>query len=70
MTAIILSCNSCFVIFATVFFLVVALAHVVRLMTGWELKIGPWIIPHGASLVGALVGAFGAIWGFFVLFMH
>ena len=64
------SCTTSFIIFAAVFFSVVALAHIVRLIAGWSLQVGPLSIPHWASVVGALVGAVAAFWGFSVLFMH
>jgi len=70
MTPAMANCNTWFVVFASVFFLVVALAHIVRLVTGWTIQIGPITIPHWASIVGALLGVFAAIWGFSLLFMH
>ena len=70
MTVALSSCNTWFVIFAAVVFLVIALAHIVRLARGWTIQVGPFSIPHWASVVGALVGVFAAIWGFSLLFMH
>jgi hypothetical protein len=64
------TCNTGFVIFAAVVFLVIALAHLVRLVRGWTIQIGPLSIPHWVSVVGALAGAFTAFWGFSLLFMR
>jgi hypothetical protein len=64
------SCNTWFVIFAAVVFSVITLAHVMRLVAGWTIQIGPLSIPHWASVVGALGGAVAAFWGISLLFMH
>jgi hypothetical protein len=64
------TCSTYFVIFSAVVFSVIALAHIVRLVKGWSIQIGPLSIPHWVSVVGVLGGAFGAIWGFSVLFMR
>ena len=70
MTTGMASCNTWFVIFAAVFFVVVAVAHIVRLVMGWTIQVGPLSIPHWVSVMGALAGAFAAVWGFSLLFMH
>ena len=70
MTTLTLTCNSSFVIFASLVFTVISLAHIVRLVKGWALQVGPFSIPHGISVVGAVVGAVAAFWGFSLLFMH
>jgi hypothetical protein len=70
MTTAIPSCSTSFIIFAAVVFSVISLAHFLRLTSRWTLQVGQWSVPRWASVVGALGGALGAIWGFSVLFTH
>lgn len=45
-------------------FALVALAHLLRLVAGWELVIGEWQAPGWVSLVGMLVPGALAGWAF------
>ncbi len=45
-------------------FLVVALVHLGRLITGWEILIGTWVIPHWLSIPGLIVPGALSAWGF------
>ena len=43
-------------------FAAVALAHVVRLTTGFEIVVGGAIVPMWVSFLGALIAALLAVW--------
>jgi hypothetical protein len=43
-------------------FAAVAVAHVVRLTTGFEIAVGGAIVPVWVSFVGALIAALLAVW--------
>ena len=43
-------------------FAAVAVAHVVRLTTGFEIIVGGAILPMWVSLLGALIAALLAVW--------
>ena len=43
-------------------FAVVAVAHVVRLITGLEIVVGGAILPMWVSFLGALIAALLAVW--------
>ena len=43
-------------------FAAVAVAHVVRLATGFEIIVGGIIVPVWASFLGALIAALLAVW--------
>ena len=45
-----------------VVFAAVAVAHVVRLATGFEIIVGGIIVPVWASFLGALIAALLAVW--------
>jgi hypothetical protein len=45
-------------------FAVVAIAHVVRLVKGWNVAIGPYNVSTNVSWVALVVAALIAIWGF------
>jgi hypothetical protein len=50
--------------FSAAIFFVVAMVHLGRLLTGWEIVIGTWIIPHWISFPGLIVPAALSVWGF------
>ena len=43
-------------------FAVVAVAHVVRLITGFEIVVGGMTVPAWVSFLGALIAALLAVW--------
>jgi hypothetical protein len=50
--------------FSAAIFLVVALVHLGRLVTGWEIVVGTWVIPHWLSVPGLVVTSGLSVWGF------
>lgn len=55
--------KSFFVISALIFF-GVALAHLSRFITHWEIVIAGWIVPQWVSIPGLIVPGLLALWGF------
>lgn len=45
-------------------FAVVALAHLVRIIKGWAVQIGPLSVSLSVSWIGLAIAALLAIWGF------
>jgi hypothetical protein len=45
-------------------FAVVALAHLVRIVKGWPVQIGPFSVSLSVSWIGFAIAALIAIWGF------
>jgi hypothetical protein len=45
-------------------FAAVAIAHLIRVMRGWAVHIGPYAAPMSVSWIGFAVAAVLAIWGF------
>jgi hypothetical protein len=45
-------------------FAIVAIVHLVRLIRGWKVQIGPRSIPMAASWAGLIISALLALWGF------
>ena len=45
-----------------VIFAAVAVAHLVRLITGFEIVVGGFIVPVWVSFLGALIAALLAVW--------
>jgi hypothetical protein len=45
-------------------FLFMALAHLSRVFTGWEIVIAGWVVPQKASIVGLVVTGLMSAWGF------
>jgi len=45
-------------------FAVVALAHLVRIVKGWPVQIGPFSVSLSVSWIGFAIAALTAIWGF------
>ena len=45
-------------------FALVAAAHLLRVLSGWEIAAGPWSIPMWLSWVGTLGPAALSIWAF------
>ena len=48
-------------------FAVVAIAHLIRILRGWTVHIGPYSVPMSLSWVGLVIAALLAIWGFMQL---
>ena len=45
-------------------FAVVALAHLVRVIKGWAVQIGPFSVSLSVSWIGFVIAALIAVWGF------
>ena len=45
-------------------FAVVAIAHLIRILRGWTVHIGPYSVPMSVSWIGLAIAAVLAIWGF------
>ena len=45
-------------------FAVVAIVHLIRILRGWAVHIGPYSVPMSLSWVGLVIAALLAIWGF------
>lgn len=56
-----------YVIVSALIFTVVALLHLLRLIEGWPVQMGTWIVPAGASLLGLVIAGGVAMWGFSLL---
>ena len=52
---------------STLIFVLVLVGHLVRLMEGWPVQVGPFILPVSASVIAALVSAGVAAWGLSLL---
>jgi hypothetical protein len=52
---------------STLIFAVVAIAHLIRIMKGWTVHIGPYSAPMSLSWIGLVIAALLAIWGFMQL---
>jgi hypothetical protein len=53
-----------YAVVSALIFALVALVHVVRLIKGWAVQIGPHSISMSVSWVGLVVATLIAIWGF------
>jgi hypothetical protein len=56
-----------YAVVSALIFAVVAVAHVVRLIKGWKVEIGPYNVSMNVSWVAVVVAAVIAIWGFMQL---
>ncbi len=45
-------------------FAVIALLHLLRLVNGWQLELGPWSLPMWVSWGGAIGPGLLSAWGF------
>jgi hypothetical protein len=45
-------------------FLAMALGHLSRLLSGWELVVAGWVVPKSLSIVGLIVTGLLSAWGF------
>ena len=50
-----------------VVFVVVALAHVVRLVLDWPVQVAGWVVPIWISWIGILVAGALCVWAFRVV---
>ena len=48
-------------------FAVVAIVHLIRILRGWAVHIGPHAVPMSLSWIGLIIAAVLAIWGFMQL---
>jgi hypothetical protein len=48
-------------------FAVVAIVHLIRILRGWAVHIGPYPVPMSLSWIGLIIAALLAIWGFIQL---
>jgi hypothetical protein len=53
-----------YLVVSGVFFGVVALLHLVRLVNQWGFQLGPWLLPLWVSWPGTLVPAALSLWAF------
>jgi len=56
--------SSSYALVSALIFVVVAIAHVVRLINRWPVVIGPYDVFMNVSWVALVVSALLAIWGF------
>jgi hypothetical protein len=56
--------KSTFSSLAAVIFLIVAIAHVLRLVFKWDVTVGGWMVPMWLSAVAAVIAAYLAYEGF------
>ncbi len=47
-----------------VIFLVIATAHLSRLIAGWEMVLAGWVVPHWISIPGLIATGGLSLWGF------
>ena len=45
-------------------FFVVAVGHLTRLITGWEIAVAGWAVPRWVSVPGLVVPGALSVWGF------
>jgi hypothetical protein len=48
-------------------FAIVAIVHLIRILRGWAVQIGPHPVPMSLSWIGLIIAALLAIWGFMQL---
>ena len=48
-------------------FAVVAIAHLIRILRSWTVRIGPYAVPMSLSWIGLAIAALLSIWGFMQL---
>ncbi len=56
-----------FVTLSTLIFIVVAIAHALRLYRHWPLQLGPYSVPVSVSWIGLVIAGLLAIWGISLL---
>ena len=59
--------SNSYAVVSALIFAVVAIAHIVRLVKGWNVAIGPYNVSMNVSWVALVVAALIAIWGFMQL---
>ena len=50
-------------VFSSLLFLIIFIAHSVRLFYGWEVVVGSWVVPQGLSWIAVLVSGYFAYTG-------
>jgi hypothetical protein len=53
-----------FFLVCSAIFLVIAGAHLSRLILGWDIAINGWLAPHWVSIPGLLIPGLLSAWGF------
>ncbi len=53
-----------YLLFSGMLFVLVALAHLLRVINGWPVTAGPWTVPLWMSWIGTLLPAALALWAF------
>ena len=53
-----------YAVVSALIFAVVAIAHLVRILRGWAVHVGPHAVPMSVSWIGLVIAALLAIWGF------
>ncbi len=52
---------------SAIIFALVAIGHLVRLLNGWKVQIGPYAVAMSLSWLGLVITALMTIWGFVLL---
>lgn len=47
-----------------VIFFAIAMAHLSRLIVGWEVTIANWVVPQWVSVAGLIIAGLLSLWGF------
>ena len=45
-------------------FAIVAVLHLIRVVNGWSVEVGPWSVPIGVSWFGTVFPAVLCVWAF------
>ena len=53
-----------YLVFSGTVFGIVAVLHLLRVVNGWAVVVGPWSVPMWVSWLGALVPAGLCVWAF------
>jgi hypothetical protein len=57
-------CGKAFHVIAAAIFGLICLMHVIRIVLGWEVQVGPAEIPFSISWAGLIGAAALSVWGF------
>jgi hypothetical protein len=53
-----------YVVLSGFVFGIVAVLHLLRVVNGWAVAVGPWSVPMGASWLGTIFPAVLCVWAF------
>jgi len=56
--------RKCYLLVSGTVFGLVALLHLIRVLNGWPMELGPWSVPLWASVCGTLGPGFLSGWAF------